>query len=590
MASDGDGDPEHTDEIAVGELEGEDNPTEDAPRPLPPVPDESPTRPFRRTDDPLVSVTGISVAPTEFGQPLDDLDSVGMHLEAISGSPESANPLATDPSIELPEPLDTLVASGMMEADTLLTPDTPWRSLHPVSLAVNLLPRAWATVRNLWPLLLFAFLGGESFGFHLAELMIVLIFTLASVWNTFIHWATLRYRMQQGRLEINTGLINKQSRTIDPSRIQNVELVQNLFHSWAGLVELRIDTAGELSTEGLLSALSVEDATELRDQLARVGSLTSTDDESEVIEPIVSMGIPEILAFGLTQRTIGTVAVITVVGLEFMNQAGPEVAREVSQNMQPSTIIAALMLAFVGSWAVSALTSIFRFYGFRMTRLDDAVRTTQGLTTKRNVEIPLSKVQMVRTDEPLVRRMMGYGTVLIETAGLGVVEGQVRQAEGMVPMVESDELGSVTACTVPHSKVDPWTTPLRPAHPRSLYRAMVAASVRATVFIAVGFTFLGSLKWLTVGLLPMALIGAWLDWAKQGWLVTPTSIVSRRGFFNRRTFILSRDKLQSVHIVQGPFMRLHGLSRIVVRVAGSQVSLPETGAEDTAWLEAEMVK
>ena len=163
------------------------------------------------------------------------------------------------------ETLDTLVASGMMEADTLLTPDTPWRSLHPVSLAVNLLPRAWATVRTLWPLLIFAFLGGESFGFHLAELMIVLIFTLASVWNTFIHWATLRYRMQQGRLEINTGLLNKQSRTIDPARIQNVELVQNLFHSWAGLVELRIDTAGELSTEGLLSALSVEDATELRD-------------------------------------------------------------------------------------------------------------------------------------------------------------------------------------------------------------------------------------------------------------------------------------------------------------------------------------
>jgi len=585
MVSEDDDKPEHTDEIAIDELDGDDKPTEEADRPEPHVPDESPTRPFQRPRMSSPSVSEAGIDPAEIGPSVHDFDSVGMHLEAVPQPSGNGNPLMTDPSIELPEPLDTLVAGGMMEADTLLTPDTPWRSLHPVSLAVNLLPRAWATVRNMWPILLFIFLGGEGFGFRLAELMIVLIFTLASVWNTFIHWATLRYRMHQGRLEINTGLLNKQSRTIDPARIQNVELVQNLFHSWAGLVELRIDTAGELSTEGLLSALSVEDATELRDQLARVGSLTSSDDESEVIEPIVSMGIPEILAFGLTQRTIGTVAVIAIVGFEFMNQAGPEVAREVSQNLQPSTIIAALMLAFVGSWAVSALTSIFRFYGYRMTRLDDAVRTTQGLTTKRNVEIPLSKVQMVRTDEPLVRRMMGYGTVLIETAGLGVVEGQVRQAEGMVPMVEAEELSAVTACTVPHANVDPWTTPLRPAHPRSLYRAIVAASVRACVFIAIGFTFLGYLKWLTVALLPMALIGAWLDWAKQGWLVTPNSIVSRRGFFNRRTFILSRDKLQSVHVVQGPFMRLHGLSRVVVRVAGSQVSLPETGAEDTAWLE-----
>ncbi len=161
---------------------------------------------------------------------------------------------------------------------------------------------------------------------------------------------------------------------------------------------------------------------------------------------------------------------------------------------------------------------------------------------------------MVRTDEPLMRRMMGYGTVLIETAGLGVIEGQVRQAEGMAPMVESDDLGRVTATAVPHARVDPWSTPLRPAHPRSLYRAMIAASVRAGFLTVLGFVFLESLKWATLAIVPLALIGAWLDWTWQGWLVTPTSIVSRRGFFNRRTFILSRDKLQSVHIVQGPFM------------------------------------
>jgi uncharacterized membrane protein YdbT with pleckstrin-like domain len=119
---------------------------------------------------------------------------------------------------------------------------------------------------------------------------------------------------------------------------------------------------------------------------------------------------------------------------------------------------------------------------------------------------------------------------------------------------------------------------------------MVGSSLRGIVIVVLGFVFLDSLKWFTLAVLPLALVGAWLDWAKQGGLVTPTSIVSRRGFFNRRTFILSRDKLQSVHVVQGPFMRLHGLSRLVVRVAGSQVSLPETGEQDTAWLLAEMAR
>ena len=101
-------------------------------------------------------------------------------------------------------------------------------------------------------------------------------------------------------------------------------------------------------------------------------------------------------------------------------------------------------------------------------------------------------------------------------------------------------------------------------------------------------SFFGPIKWALLAILPIAWVGAWLDWAKQGWLVTDSAIVSRRGFFNRRTYIVSRDKLQSVHLVQGPLMRLHGLNRLVVSVAGSRIALPETGETDTAWLQTEL--
>lgn len=590
MGSDSDDKPdtavEPTEALVPGDVHAE-MPTEEAPREKQTPIDDGPTRSMPRIQVPFT-------LGDPYGQPTAE-PTIGVHLEDIEVSEtvgfhlEEAEPLLTDPSLQLPPPLDTGQSGILHEAETIIVDDTPWQGLHPISLAVNLVPRAWSTVRSMWPILLFVVIGGEGAGMRFIDLFVILLFALASVWNTFIHWVTLRYRIHNGRLEISSGLLNRQARTIDPARIQNVELVQNLFHTWAGLVELRIDTAGESSTEGLLSALSVEDATALRNTLAQIGSLASASrDEAQESAPIVTMGLAEILAFGLTQRTIGTVAVLTAVGLELMSQAGPDLAADFTVNMQPSMIIAAFMLAFVASWAVSALTSVFRFFGYRMIRLPDAIRTEQGLTTKRKVEIPLSKVQMVRADEPLMRRLMGYGTLLIETAGLGVIEGQVRQAEGMVPMVEGHELGHITAQAVPHAEVDPWSAELNPAHPRSLYRSMVGASIRACILISLAFAFMGALKWVTLAVLPVSLMGAWLDWRKQGWLVTPTAIVSRRGFFNRRTFILSRDKLQSIHFVQGPMMRLHGLSRLVVRVAGSQVSLPETGAQDTAWLMEEM--
>jgi putative membrane protein len=251
-------------------------------------------------------------------------------------------------------------------------------------------------------------------------------------------------------------------------------------------------------------------------------------------------------------------------------------------------MIAAFLLAFVASWAISAMTSLLRFFGFKLTRYKDVIRTEQGLTTRRKVEIPLSKVQLVRADEPLMRRLMGYGTLLVETAGLGVIEGQLRQAEGMVPMVEGSQLSRVARAAVPRAEVDPWSQKLQPAHPRALYRALLASTIQALFLIVLGFAFLGPMKWAVLALLPVSLIAAWMDWRWQGWLITPTAVVSRRGFFNRRTFILARDKLQSVHQVQGPVMRLHGLSRVIIRVAGSQISLPDTGEVDTRQMMVEL--
>ena len=582
--------------------EGVDKPTEELAK--------MPTHPL--ADLPTIDRNSLTVKPIPIPDPNDpgpeqtigmyledeEEQTVGFYLEELEQSSVEhtldefiAPPEGLSPSETIGQFLeaDGPVESSIGDAHTLIRKETPWKQLHPVSLAVNLLPRAWQTIRSMWPILLFLVVGTGDSGMRFVDLAIILMFTFISIWNTFIHWVTLRYRLHHGRLEITSGLLNKQARTIDPIRIQNVELVQNLFHKWTGLVELRIDTAGEKGTEGLLSALSVEEAEKLRNQLAAVGSLAAAGRaNSDTGTPITSMGLAEILAYGLTQRTIGTVAIITAIGLELLTQAGPEVAAEFTGSMQPTMIIAAFMLAFVASWTVSAMTSIFRYFGYQMIRFKDAIRTECGLTTRRRVEIPLSKVQLVRTDEPLLRRMMGYGTLLVETAGLGVIEGEVRQAEGIVPMVEQPELGRVAAEAVPHANVDPWSTTLRPAHPRALYRSVMGASFRAFILALLGWMYLTSMNWAVLLVFPIAWASAWLDWKKQGWVVTPTAVVSRRGFFNRRTFILARDKLQSVHVVQGPFMRLHGLSRLVIRVAGSQVSLPDTGVEDTSWLYKEL--
>jgi putative membrane protein len=179
-----------------------------------------------------------------------------------------------------------------------------------------------------------------------------------------------------------------------------------------------------------------------------------------------------------------------------------------------------------------------------------------------------------------MRRLMGFGTVYVETAGLGSVVGGRRRAEAMIPMVEQDRLGAIFHQAIPAGE-NPWTTPLLPPHTHSLYRSMLGSLVQSTLAITVCVIALGPWGWLGVLLVPVGLLGAWLDFRFQGWRVDPDAVISRRGFWRRRTWLMARDKVQSVHVEQGPLMRAYGLGRIHILVADGQVVLPEL-----AWGEA----
>ena len=489
---------------------------------------------------------------------------------------------ATDDAPLLP------TGGGPPSAPGVASSEPPWRSLHPASLAVNLLPQAWRTVRGGWPLLVALFFGGSSMGVEVFDLSLLIAFFAVALSRTTVHFLTLRYRVHSGRLEIRHGLVNRQARALDPARIQNVSLNRNLFHRVSGLVEVRVETAGDASTTGMLSALSTAEARRLQAELdALVGAAPVPGEErapgappgAPSPSPLVETGVLELLAYGLSRRTVGTVAVITAVGMELLGRLGPEGAAQARWAAQPRVLAAAILLAFAGSWVWSAGTAIFRHWGFTLRRTGERLHTREGLATIRSVEIPLRKVQIVQVVEPLLRRLMGYGSVLVETAALGFADGQLRQAEGVVPMVEHEELPGIVRAAAPLTDVDPWNMTLMPAHPRALYRAVVQRLLRLAVVC-------GGVAWIVDPLGAWAFVGlvlapplAWLDWRWQRWAVTPQAVVARRGFLTRRTWVIARDKLQSVHVHQTMLMRWHRLGRVEVRVAGTEVSLPDVHIE-----------
>jgi putative membrane protein len=451
-----------------------------------------------------------------------------------------------------------------------------WKGLHPLSLLINLLPQLVFTLRGIWPLLLVVFITESSSGLELFDLgLLVAIFALASI-RTFTHFLTFRYRVRAGTLEIKMGLLFRYTRSVEARRIQNMEIVQNPIHKLFGLVELRIETAGDASTHGLLSAIDTRQAEELQVQLHR----STVEDEEDLEQPpFLSNSILELLTFGFTQKTVGTVVVLTAISSELFSLMNPRDAAEVANALDLKVLLGFFMVAFSGSYIWSAGKAILTHAGFQLRYVGDRLQTVEGLLTRRKVEIPQKKVQLIEIHEPILRRAMGFGSIYIETAAFGMADGELRRAEGVVPMAESSRFKEVVSLAAPQVKTDPWSVKLLPPHPRAFYRNAVRKMIRAAFMAGlIIFTLRSqSWSWWALGLIPLAIPVAWLDWSWQGWLITENAVITRRGFFTRQTWLLDREKVQSVHIEQGPVMKLHGLGKVLVRVAGTELPLPDIG-------------
>lgn len=448
-----------------------------------------------------------------------------------------------------------------------------WRGLHPASVLVNLIPMTWRTLRNAWPLLVLVFIQGSVQG--VINLLLIFAFFGAGVARAVIHFATLRYRVHDGRLEIKNGLFARSHRTIDPARIQNVEIIQNIYQRMAGLVELHIETAGDRGVEGLLSAITTEEAESLRAALARHAPAPAVEEHDEVVH----LGIVEVMGYGISAGRIGAAAVIVGLMADGMAQLSPQELQQATTHMAGATLGGLVLVSVAGAYLISVGNAILRYLGFKLYETKSGIAVESGLFTRRRVEIPRRKVQAVRVDEPWLRRFMGFATLHIDTAGSGLPpEAGGLSGEAVVPMVDAHDRLVVLDIALPGFDVDIWAAPLRPAAPRALIRQMISATIRWVLLGLMLRFFVGS--WFAMLVLPWGWLAAWLDWRTQGWLVTPTHLISRRGFWRRQTWVVSRAKLQSLHQEQGPLMRANGLAQIVAWVAGDRIVLPEVRVAD----------
>ena len=90
-----------------------------------------------------------------------------------------------------------------------------------------------------------------------------------------------------------------------------------------------------------------------------------------------------------------------------------------------SGVFVVSVLAFLGlliAWLLSIAWTFIIYGDFRIKIVDDHIVITRGLLEKKQVTVPLNRVQGLRVVENPIRQLLGYCTVHIENAGGSVLE------------------------------------------------------------------------------------------------------------------------------------------------------------------------
>jgi putative membrane protein len=251
--------------------------------------------------------------------------------------------------------------------------------------------------------------------------------------------------------------------------------------------------------------------------------------------------------------------------------------------LAPSTVPAvavAALLAVAVLFGLAAASSVVTDYGFVLARSGDNLVVRRGLLERREAVVPVPRVQVVRIEESLVRRWLGFASVRIQSAGqAGRSESTTSRLA--VPILPAVQVNRLLGELLPGAAPVPMLLHPPPAARR---RAIVRRVVPVLVVVALVALVLRPWGALAVVALPLAVLAGEAAYRNLGHARHGDFLTARRGALIRTTAIVPAAKTQSARIHSTLFQRRAGLATLHVDVAGGG-AMPQVTDEAAATAE-----
>lgn len=213
-----------------------------------------------------------------------------------------------------------------------------------------------------------------------------------------------------------------------------------------------------------------------------------------------------------------------------------------------------------GIWLL-ALAGIVAYYGgFTITRTEDRLQITHGFLQRRQVSIPIRRIQAICLVEGILRQPFGFVALRVESAGFAVKGGKKLL---LWPLLYRDQVTGFLEQYVPEFAQNFELNSLSPDAGRRYAFGLVLPL--ALVVLPLSWWF----PWgkYALPLLPLSLLWGLWRYRDAGWGINGDMLALRFRILNRTTALIPRRCAQSFTISVSPLQRRAGLTSFNIPLA-----------------------
>lgn len=467
------------------------------------------------------------------------------------------------------------------------------RRLHPRSIALAFVQFLLSFGRVAIILILLSLFGGGG-----RENRLDLIFAglgVFAVIGAVVTYYFTTYGVQNGVLELRSGVFTRQRRSIPLNRIQNINLKRSVVHRMLGLVEVQIETAsGGTEAEGKLDGLDEEQVAELRRALGSIDERGLAEDDREASAgpgvQVYQITQTELLLAGATRnRALAIIAAVVGVAVTFgqfdnldriVSQASENGLADAGRGT--TYVFIACLLLLIG-WVVSIVSTYVTYANFEVIKRGSKLVRRYGLLNLIESVVPVRRIQLFRIKQTALQRMMRYGTAEVTTAG-SFGQADFSGKGLLMPLIAMRRLAGMVELVFPDQADRPplWKR-VSDRSIRSVFQVRILPSLALTAII---MAWAGrEYWWMFPAFLALAFLNSYLRYRTVRYDDMGDLVASRRGVVAQQSEFVPVHKVQSITQFQSPIQRRLKLRSLTFRSASGSVritDLPDDSGRELA--------